>query len=129
MSESTVPPTDREKALAWARAATQLAVDKLSLAELWKYKGNPYDDDRAHLAFGFAVYALEEKPAEFDRMMRSIQAEYDKHPEQGGLFQLKPEELEALAIKAFGATLQEDLRAYWRKVPKRPKTSKARKAS
>ena len=55
--------------------------------------------------------------------------EYDKHPEQGGLFQLKPKELEALALKAFGSTLQEDLRAYWRKVPKRPKTSKARKAS
>jgi hypothetical protein len=111
----------------WRGVATKNVVLKLDLQELWNYPGNPYDDDRAHLAYGFAVFALDAKPAELHRMYSEIQALYDAHPEQGGLYKIAPETLAEIAERAFGPNLQEDFRAYWaEKTPKTPKINKLR---
>jgi hypothetical protein len=111
----------------WRGAATKNVVMKLDLQELWNYPANPYDDARAHLAYGFTVFALDAKPAELQKMYRAIQALYDAHPEQGGLYKIEPATLAELAEKAFGPALQEEFRAYWaEKTPKSPKISRLR---
>jgi hypothetical protein len=111
----------------WRGAATKNVVLKLDLQELWNYPANPYHDDHAHLAYGFAVFTLDAKPAELHKMYRAIQALYDAHPEQGGLYKIEPATLAELADEAFGPTLQEEFRAYWaEKTPKIPKISKLR---
>lgn len=110
----------------WRGSDTQLALKKHSLDELWGYHANPYDDELAHLGFGFAIYALEAKPAALHQMLRAIQARYDAHPEEGGLHKIEPETLAEMAKEAFGESLEEDLRAYWKKVPKAPKINKRR---
>ena len=111
----------------WRGAATKNVVLKLDLQELWNYPGNPYNDDRAHLAYGFAVFAMDAKPAELHKFYRQIQALYDAHPEQGGLYKVEPATLAELAEQAFGPDLQAEFRAYWaEKTPKTPKISKLR---
>ncbi len=111
----------------WRGVATKNVVLKLDLQELWNYLGNPYDDDRAHLAYGFAVFAMDAKPAALHKMYTSIQALYDAHPEQGGLYKIAPTALAEIAEQAFGPDLQQEFRAYWaEKTPKTPKISKLR---
>jgi hypothetical protein len=111
----------------WRGVATKNVVLKLDLQELWNYLGNPYDDDRAHLAYGFAVFAMDAKPAALHKMYTSIQALYDAHPEQGGLYKIAPTTLAEIAEQAFGPDLQQEFRAYWaEKTPKTPKISKLR---
>ena len=111
----------------WRGVATKNVVLKHDLHELWNYPGNPYDDDRAHLAYGFAVFAMDAKPAALHKMYSDIQALYDAHPEQGGLYKIAPGTLAEIADHAFGRELQQEFRAYWaEKTPKTPKISKPR---
>lgn len=111
----------------WRGAATANAIKKHDLGELWSYPANPYNDELAHVAYGFAVFALDAKPAELHKMYREIQARYDAHPEQGGLYRIDADQLGKIAEQAFGPSLQEDLRAYWgKKIPKAPKINKLR---
>jgi hypothetical protein len=111
----------------WRGNATQRVVKKIDLEQLWSYPANPYQDDLAHLSYGWAIYMLEAQPQKFQQLCKEIQKRYDEFPELGGQFKLKPETAAQISLEVFGDTLQQDLRAYWKKTPKRPKVNKARK--
>lgn len=110
----------------WRGNDTKKAVEKHDLDEFWHYPGKPYHDELAHLGYGWAIYAFESRPEAMHRLFRAIQERYDAHPEQGGLYKISPEDLSDMAREAFGPELQEELKAYWKKVPKAPKITKLR---
>jgi len=110
----------------WRGKDTQRAIEKHDLDEFWHYPANPYDDELAHLGYGWAIYGLESRPEAMHRLFRAIQERYDAHPEQGGLYKISPEDLSDMVRDAFGPEVQDDFRAYWKKVPKAPKVSKLR---
>lgn len=111
----------------WRGAPTQACIAKYDLSHLWSYSANPYNDDLAHLSYGFAVFALESQPKFFHQFALGMQEQYDKFPELGGQYQLPPEEAGTIAQAKFEGDLQQALRDYWATVPKAPKVSKPRK--
>ncbi len=110
----------------WRGTDTRTAMDSGKLAKLYEYTGKPYDTQVSHIAYGFAVYALETHPAEFDALCKAAQARYDEKPEEGGLFRLGKGELRQMAMDAFGAGFHDRLVEWWQKAPKRPNLKKPR---
>jgi hypothetical protein len=112
---------------AWRGPATQSVVAKMNLDQLWAYSADPYQDDLAHLSYGFAIFALESQPVFFHKLALAIQSRYDKHPEQGGQFKISASEVASIVKEVYGENLQRDFRAYWETIPKAPNVKKKRK--
>lgn len=110
----------------WRGVATQNPVAKYRLNDLWSYSANPYQDDLAHLSYGFAVFALESQPKFFHHFALAMQKRYDEHPELGGTYKLPAETAGQIAAEVFDGDLQQAFRDYWATVPKPPKVKKSR---
>ncbi len=111
----------------WRGASTQNMVNKHGLEDLWSYAANPYQDDLAHLSYGFAVFALESQPKFFHHFALAMQKCYDEYPELGGNYKLPADTAAKLALANFDGDLQQSFRDYWAKIPKPPKVKKSRK--
>jgi hypothetical protein len=111
----------------WRGAPTKNMINKLPLTALWSYPAKPYQDNLAHLSYGFAVFALESQPMFLHKLALGIQAKYDEYPEQGAQFILPPTVAANIANQVFDGDLQQALRDYWAKVPRAPNVKKARK--
>lgn len=111
----------------WRGAPTQNVVKKMPLTELWSYSANPFQNELAHLSYGFAIFALESQPKFLHELALGIQAEYDQYPEQGAQFMLPPAKAAAIARQVFDGDLQLAVREYWKKVPREPNVKKLRK--
>lgn len=103
----------------WRGKKTQTLVREWqNLDALFDYSANPFEEDRALLAFAFATYGLDAEPERFGAFVKLLQAAYQANHPQGGRAELPAAEVTRLLHQAFGADFLIRFQEWWKKPPK-----------
>ncbi len=103
----------------WRGKKTQTLVKDLkNLEALFDYPADPFEEDRALLAFAFATYGLDAEPERFAAFVKLLQAAYQANQPQGGRAQLPAAEVARLLEQSFGADFLARFQEWWKKPPK-----------
>ncbi|RMH03808.1 MAG: hypothetical protein D6702_04955, partial [Planctomycetota bacterium] len=86
-----------------------------TLADLYGYRATRYRDDLAHLAFGFAAYAMKADPKGLAAFLAALRTEYQENWRAAGRFEPNPDLTARLVTASFGPDFEERLRRWWRR--------------
>lgn len=101
---------------AWRKTAKKLITDsKTDISKLYSYSARPYQDDLAHLAFGFATYGLDGNPKGFAKFLSLLRKEYQKNWTGVGRFEPSEDLMQDLVQEAFGSNFEKSFRTWWQK--------------